>query len=91
MLSTSGYNIRVNKNKKNTKGVSSFIRDHIQDTGHNAFIDNSCIINDIGNELDLLVHENLLILRDRTMINQQNSLIPISFYNQYRFRILVFP
>ena len=59
------------KRKENIKGVSSSIRDHIKDTGHNASIDDFCIIDNTSNEFDLLIHESLLILRDRPTLNQQ--------------------
>ena len=70
----------VNKKGKNIKGVSSSIRDHIKDTGHNASIDDFCIIDNTSNEFDLLIHESLLILRDRPTLNQQNSSIPLCLF-----------
>ena len=53
----------VNKKGKSIKGVSSSIRDHINDTGHNASLDDFCVIDNTSNELDLLIHESLLILK----------------------------
>ena len=40
------------------RGVSSSIRDHINDTGHIASFDNFCIIDKANNELDLLIYES---------------------------------
>ena len=56
------------------------IRSHIKDTGHIASIDNFCILDNVCNELDLLIQENLLILRDRPTLNQQNSSIPLCLF-----------
>ena len=39
-----------------------------------------CIINTASNELDLLIHESLLILRDRPTLNQENSSIPLCLF-----------
>ena len=70
----------VNKKGKSIKGVSSSIRDHINDTGHNASLDDFCVIDNTSNELDLLIHESLLILRDRPTLNNQNSSIPLCLF-----------
>ena len=37
------------------------------------------LFNGTNNELDLLIHESLLILRDRPMLNFQSSSIPLYF------------
>ena len=58
-----------------SKGVSSSIRGHINETNHVTSSDNFCILDKASNELDLLVHEGLFVLRDRPMLNQQNSFI----------------
>jgi len=52
------------------------IRDHIKYTGHSASLDNFCIIDRTNNEHELLIHESLLILRDRPTLNFQSSSIP---------------
>ena len=70
----------VNKKGKSMKGVSSPTRDHINDTGHNASIDDFCIIDNACNEFDLLIHESLLILRDRPTLNKQNSSITLCLF-----------
>ena len=48
-------------------------RDHSNDTGHSASIDDFCNLYKVGNELDSFIHESLLILRDHPTLNQQNS------------------
>ena len=70
----------INNKGNNIKGVSSSIRDHINYTGHSASIEDFCILDKLGNELDLLIHESLLILRDRPTLNQQNSSIPLCLF-----------
>ena len=72
--------IGVNKNGKSIKGAPSSIRDHIVSMGHSASINDFCIINTASNELDLRIHESLLILRDRPTLNQQNSSIPLCLF-----------
>ena len=70
----------INKKGNSIKGISSPIRDHINDTGHSASIEDFCILDKVGNELDLLIHESLLMLRDRPTLNQQNSSIPLCLF-----------
>ena len=70
----------INKKGNSIKGVSSAIKDHINDTGHSASLDCFCIIDNAINELDLLIHENLLILRDNPTLNFQCSSIPLSLF-----------
>ena len=55
----------INKKGNSVKSTSSAIGDHIKDTGHSASLDNFCIIDRTNNELDLIIHESVLILRDR--------------------------
>ena len=75
----------MKKKGKGNKGVSSPIRDHINDMGHNASFDNFCNIDKANNELDLHIHESLLILWDRPTLNLQNSSIPLFSFNILRF------
>ena len=75
----------MNKKGKGNKGVSSPIRDHINDTGHNASFHNFCNIDKANNELDSYIHESLLILWDRPTLNLQNSSIPLLSSNTMRF------
>ena len=55
----------VNKKGKCIKGVSSSIRDHINYSRQSASIDNLCILDNVGNEIDLLSDQRLPILKDR--------------------------
>ena len=57
----------VNKKGKSIKGVSPSFRDHISNTGHSASIDDFCIIDNADNQFDLLIHDSLLILKDRPL------------------------
>ena len=70
----------INKKGNSVKGASPAIRDHIKDTGHSGSLDNFCIIDRTNNELDFLVNESLLILRDRTTLNFQSSSIPLCLF-----------
>ena len=70
----------INKKGSSVKGASSAIRDHIKDTGHSSSLDNFCIIDRTNNELDLLIHESLLIPRHRPTLNFQRSSIPLSLF-----------
>ena len=80
---------------KAIKGVSSSIRDHVSSTGRSASVEDFCILNNAGTELDLLVHESLLILRNRPTLKSTkffNTLVP--FFNAHRLclsSLLVFP
>ena len=42
--------------------------------------DDFCILDKANNNFDLLIHESLLILRDRPTLNQQNSSIPLYLF-----------
>ena len=70
----------VNKKGISIKGASSSIRDHINETGHAASFDDFCILDKANNNFYLLIHESLLILRDRPTLNQQNSSIPLHLF-----------
>ena len=52
--------LRVNQKGIDIKGVSFFIRDHTNDTGHSASIDYFCITDNASSELDVLIHESWL-------------------------------
>ena len=67
----------INKKGISVKGICSSIRDHINETGHAMSFDDFCILDKANNNFDLLIHESLLILRDRPTLNQQNSSIPL--------------
>ena len=66
----------VNKKGKSIKGVSSSIRDQSNEMGHSASFDDFRIIDQAKDELDLLIHESLLMLRDRPTFNLQISSNP---------------
>ena len=66
----------INMKGISIKGASSSIRDRINETGHAASFDDFCILDKANNNFDLLIHESLLILRDRPTFNQQNPSIP---------------
>ena len=69
-----GINIKGN----NVKGaVNSAIKDHVKDTGHSVSLDDFCIIDKANNELELLINESLLILKDRPTLNFQSPSIPL--------------
>ena len=70
----------INKEGISIKGASSSIREHINETGHAASIDDFCILEKASNKFDLLIHDSLLISRDRPTINQQNSSIPLYLF-----------
>ena len=72
--------LAIYKKAKAIKGVSSSIRDHVSSTGHSASVEEFCILDSACTELDLLMHESLLILRDRPTPNQQNSSIPLCLF-----------
>jgi len=74
--------LAINKKGNSIKGVSSVIKDHMNDTGHSASLENFCIIDRTNNELDfdLLLHESLLILRDDPTLNFQSSSIPLCLF-----------
>ena len=59
----------VNKQGKSIKGVPSSIKDHVNSTGHAASFEDFDISDKSNNNFDLLIHESLLILRDRPALN----------------------
>ena len=62
------------------KGSSSGIRDHINQSGHAASVNDFSILDRANNDFDLLIHEGLLILRDRPELNSQQSSIPLVIF-----------
>ena len=67
----------VNKAGFRIKGGPSAIGDHINQSGHAASFKDFSILDRANNEFDLLIHESLLILRDRPELNSQQSSIPL--------------
>ena len=57
------------------KGSSSVIRDHINQSGHAASVNDFSILDRANNDFDVLIHESLLILRDQPELNSQQSSI----------------
>lgn len=53
--------------------------DHIKQTGHIASLDDFSIISKTDNFFDL-IHESLLIQRDRPCLNSQQSSIPMVLF-----------
>ena len=70
----------INKAGLEVKGSSSAIRDHINQSGHAASVNDFSILDRANNEFDLLIHESLLILRDRPELNSQQSSIPLILF-----------
>ena len=77
----------TNKKGNSVKSASSAIRDHIKDTGQSTFLDNFCIIDRTNDQLDLLIHESLLTLRDRPTLNFQSSSIPFVYFSFIRLLV----
>ena len=70
----------INKAGQKIKNTSSAIGDHISKTGHDASLENFEIISRTDNSFDLLIHESLLILRDRPSLNGQLPSIPLTLF-----------
>ena len=60
----------INKKNKTIKGLSSSITDHVSGTGNSASVEDFCTLDNTSIGLDLLIHESLLILRDRPILNK---------------------
>ena len=60
----------------------SSISDRVKQTGHTASIGYFCIISKTDNSYDLLIHESLLLLKGRPILNsQQSSLFLWCYFN----------
>ena len=70
----------INKAGLQIKGSSSAIRDHINQSGHAVLVNDFSILDRATNDFDLLIHESLLILRDRPELNSQQSSIPFVLF-----------
>ena len=71
----------INKSgRKINTPISSAIREHIKNTGHDGSLDDFKIISKSINPLDLLIFESLLILKDRPSLNSQQSSIPLVLF-----------
>ena len=72
----------INKKGKIIKGSLSSIRDHVGSTGHSTSVEDFCTLDNAGAELDLLIHESSLILRDRPTVNQHRSCLSSNFHTR---------
>ena len=71
----------INRNGRELSSPSpSSIRNHIKQTGHTASIDDFSVISKTSNSYDLLIHESLLIQRDRPSLNSQQSSISMVLF-----------
>ena len=70
----------INKTGQKIKSSHSAVGDHISKSGHDASLENFEMISRIDNSFDLLIHESLLILRDRPSLNSQLSSIPLALF-----------
>ena len=73
--------LAINRNGHEIVSSSpSSIRDHIKQTGHTMSIGDFHIISKSSNSYDLLIHESLLIQRDRPSLNSQQSSISLVLF-----------
>ena len=70
----------INTAGQKIKNSSSAIEDNVSKTGHETSLENFEIISKADNSFELLVHESLLILRDRPSLNGQLSSIPLKLF-----------
>ena len=61
----------INKAGQKIKVSPSAIWDHINQSGHAASLEDFLVLDRANNDFDLLIHESLLILRDRPSLNSQ--------------------
>ena len=52
----------------------------INKSGHAASVEDFSVLDRANNDFDLLIHESLLILRDRPSLNSQQSSIPLALF-----------
>ena len=63
--------------KRTTK---HFNTEYINQSGHAASVNDFYILDRANNDFDLLIHESLLILRDQSELNSQQSSIPLVLF-----------
>ena len=80
----------VNKKGESIKGVCLSVRDRIDNTDHSTLIDGYCIIDNVDNEFDLLIHESFLTLNIRPTLYYENSSIPLCLSIPLRLLALMF-
>ena len=72
--------IGVTKTGSSVNNNSSAIYNHSSTTGHPVSPEDFSIISSTSNNSDLLIHESLLILRDRPSLNSQTSSIQLTLF-----------
>ena len=70
----------INKAGQKIKVSPSAIGDHINQSGHAVSLEDFSVLDRANNDFDLLIHESLLILRDRPSSNSQLSSIPLALF-----------
>ena len=69
----------INKLGQEVKSYGpSSIKEHICQTAHTASFDHFSILSKSDNSFDLLIHERVLIQRDRPSLKSQQSSIPLT-------------
>ena len=72
--------IGVSKTGYKMNNNSSAVYNHSSSTGHPVSSEDFEIISSTRNSMDLLIHESLLILRDRPNLNSQTSSIQLTLF-----------
>ena len=72
--------IGVSKTGYKMNNNSSAVYNHSSSTGHPVSSEDFKIISSTRNSMDLLIHESLLILRDRPNLNSQTSSIQLTLF-----------
>ena len=81
MITRCREHLGINKaGQQKIKVTASAIWDHLNESGHTASLDDFSILDRANNDFDLLIHESLLILRDRPSLNSQQSSIPLALF-----------
>ena len=65
---------------KRSTPSSSSVGDHIKQSGHEGTLEDFSIISKTSMTFDLLIHESLLIQRDRPNLNSQQSSISMALF-----------
>ena len=70
----------INIADQKVKVGPSAIGDDISQSGHAASLEDFSVLDRANNEFDLLIHESLLILRDRPSLRSQQSSILLALF-----------
>ena len=73
-------NLGINKAGQKVKVSPSAIWNHINKSGHAASVEDFSVLDRANNDFYLLIHESLLILRDRPSPNSQQSSITLALF-----------